>query len=644
VADNLANKILRAHLLEGDLALGAEIGIRIDQTLTQDATGTLAYLQFEAMGIPRVKTELSVSYVDHNMLQSDFRNADDHQYLQTVAARIGVYYSRPGNGICHQVHLERFGAPGKTLLGSDSHTPTSGGLGSIAIGAGGLDVAVAMGGGPFYLTTPKIVGVKLMGRLQPWVAAKDIILEMLRRLSVKGGFGRIFEYYGPGIECLDVPARSTICNMGAELGATCSLFPSDAQTFEYLQAQGRAQDWVELHPDKGCDYDEEIVINLDKLEPMVAQPHNPDNVVPVKQVAGLKLDQVCVGSCTNSSYHDLAICANTLKGRTVADNVSMTLTPGSRNVFTQIAENGMLADIISAGARVLESACGPCIGMGQAPPSGGYSLRTFNRNFQGRSGTRDANVFLCSPEVAAASAVTGVLTDPRDLGVYPQVEMPSSYHADDRLIIPPAADSAAVEVRRGPNIVPLEELDALPANLSCTVALKTGDNISTDHIMPAGARVLPYRSNIPAISKFVFEAVDPAFADRSLGLKDSGGSAIIGGSNYGQGSSREHAGLAPRFLGVRFKIVKDYARIHKANLINFGILPLVFADPQDYERIEAGDRLEINDLPGQLRSGSRVQVLNTSQGYEIDTIADLSPREVEILLAGGKLNYTRNQS
>lgn len=639
--DNLATKILRAHLVEGALGPGAEIGIRIDQTLTQDATGTLAYLQFEAMGLPHVKTELSVSYVDHNMLQSDFRNADDHQYLQTVGSKFGVYYSRPGNGICHQVHLERFSKPGRTLLGSDSHTPTSGGVGMIAIGAGGLDVAVAMGGGPFYLTTPKIVGVKLTGKLQPWVAAKDIILEMLRRLSAKGGFGRIFEYYGPGVACLDVPARSTVCNMGAELGATCSLFPSDQETLKYFKAQGRPGDWSEHHADEGCDYDEHVEINLDELEPLVAKPHNPDNVVPVREVAGVKLDQVCVGSCTNSSYHDLAICANVLRGQTVAANVSMTLTPGSRNVFMQIAENGMLADIIAAGARVLESACGPCIGMGQAPPSGGYSLRTFNRNFQGRSGTKDANVFLCSPEVAAVSAIRGVLTDPREFGAYPHVEMPERYHADDKLILAPAADSASVEVKRGPNIVPLEDLEPLSDSLSCTVALKTGDNISTDHIMPAGAKVLPFRSNIPGISKFVYEAVDPGFSDRCLELKASGGSAVIGGSNYGQGSSREHAGLAPRFLGVRFKIVKDYARIHKANLINFGILPLTFANPADYDRLEQGDRLEISNVIEQIKAGERVTVRNSSKGYDFTTIADLSDRDKSILLAGGKLNFTR---
>jgi aconitate hydratase len=641
MADNLATKILKAHLVEGVLAPGREIGLRIDQTLTQDATGTLAYLQFEAMGIPRVMTELSVSYVDHNMLQSDFRNADDHMYLQTAAAKFGVFFSRPGNGICHQVHLERFGAPGKTLLGSDSHTPTGGGLGMVAMGAGGLDVAVAMGGGAFYTPCPKILGVKLTGKLQPWVAAKDIILEMLRRLTAKGGFGKIIEYYGPGLSGLDVPARATICNMGAELGATCSLFPSDAQTKTFLEAMDRGGVWEEWLPDAGCTYDENLEINLDELEPLIAQPHNPDKVVTVREVAGKVLNQVCVGSCTNSSYHDLALCAVVLKGQVVAPNVSMTLTPGSRNVFNQIAADGMLADIIAAGARILESACGPCIGMGQAPPSKGVSLRTFNRNFIGRSGTKDADVYLCSPEVAVVSAITGVITDPRDFGAYPHVQVPQKYIVDDRMIITPPADPSSVEVVRGPNIIPLETLDAMPETLSCTVVLKAGDNISTDHIMPAGAKVLPLRSNIPAISEYVYFAVDPTFHDRALALKEQGGSAVIGGSNYGQGSSREHAGLAPRYLGTRFKIVKDFARIHKANLINFGILPLQFKDPADYDRISQGDRLVIEHVPAQLKAGGDVLVRNATQGYEFATLAGLSQQDIEILLAGGKLNHTR---
>jgi aconitate hydratase len=642
MADNVATKILKAHLVQGELVAGEEIGLRIDQTLTQDATGTLAYLQFEAIGIPRVRTEVSVSYVDHNMLQSDFRNADDHLYLQSAAAKYGVYFSRPGNGICHQVHLERFGAPGKTLLGSDSHTPTCGGLGMVAMGAGGLDVAVAMGGGAFYTPCPKVVGVKLTGALQPWVAAKDIILEMLRRLTTKGGFGKIFEYYGPGIECLDVPARSTICNMGAELGATCSLFPSDHHTKTFLEAMGRGASWQECIADPGCTYDENLEINLDALEPLIAQPHNPDKVVPVRDVAGLKLNQVCIGSCTNSSYHDLALSAMVLKGQVVAPNVSMTLTPGSRSVFNQIAADGMLADIISAGARILESACGPCIGMGQAPPSKGISLRTFNRNFIGRSGTKDADVYLCSPEVAAVSAITGVITDPRDFGAYPQVKLPVKYIIDDRMIIPPPEDPGAVEIVRGPNIVPLETLDPLPERLSCTVVLKTGDNISTDHIMPAGTKVLPLRSNIPAISEFVYNAVDPTFPQRALAQKDLGGSVVIGGANYGQGSSREHAGLAPRYLGTRFKIVKDFARIHKANLINFGILPLKFKDAADYDRVSQGDRLVIEHVPAQLKQGGDVIVRNETQGYDFATVSDLSPQDVEILLAGGKLNQTRH--
>jgi len=644
MADNVATKILKAHLVEGELVPGKEIGLRIDQTLTQDATGTMAALQFEAMGIPRVKTELSVSYVDHNMLQSDFRNADDHLYLQTVAAKYGIYFSRPGNGICHQVHLERFGAPGKTLLGSDSHTPTGGGLAMVAMGAGGLDVAVAMGGGPFYTPCPKIVGVKLTGALPPWVASKDIILEMLRRLTAKGGFGKIIEYYGPGIECLDVPARATVCNMGAELGATCSLFPSDHHTQQFLKAMQRGDVWQELLPDDGCDYDEHIEINLSELEPLIAQPHNPDKVVPVREVAGKKLNQVCIGSCTNSSYHDLAVSAAILRDNVVAPNVSMTLTPGSKNVFNQIAADGYLTDIIAAGARILESACGPCIGMGQAPPSGGVSLRTFNRNFVGRSGTKDAFVYLCSPEVAAVSAIRGEITDPRDFGEYPHIDIPESFIIDDRMIIPPAEKPEDVEVVRGPNIIPLEPLAPMPDELSCEVVLKTEDNISTDHIMPAGAKVLPLRSNIPEISKFVYHTVDESFHDRAVALKEQGGSAIVGGANYGQGSSREHAGLAPRYLGMRFKIVKDFARIHRANLINFGILPLLFEDPADYDRINQGDRLVIKNVHQQLKSGSRVIVTNETQGYDFNTRAELSARDIAILLAGGKLNYTREQA
>ena len=644
MGDSVATKILRQHLVDGEIAPGNEIGIRIDQTLHQDATGTMVMLELEAMGLDRVKTELSVTYVDHNMLQSDFRNADDHRYLQSVAQKLGIHYSRPGNGICHQVHLERFGAPGRTLLGSDSHTPTGGGLGMIAIGAGGLDVAVAAGGGAYYLPCPKIIGVRLTGKLQPWVASKDIILEMLRRLTVKGGFGKIFEYHGPGIECLDVPARSTVCNMGAELGATTSLFPSDWQTKKYLEAMGRGEVWQELMPDTDAGYDELIEINLDELEPLIAKPSNPDLVVPVREVAGTKLHQVCVGSCTNSSYHDLAICANVLKDNIVADNVSMTLTPGSRNVFNEIAANGMLADIIAAGARILESACGPCIGMGQAPPSQGVSLRTFNRNFLGRSGTKDAYVYLCSPEVAAVSALRGEITDPRDWGEYPAVEMPEQYLVDDRMIIDPPADASAVVVERGPNIVPLEDFTATPDGIEAEVILKTADNISTDHIMPAGAKVLPYRSNIPEISKFTFGVVDSEFHDRAMAMKENGGSIIIGGSNYGQGSSREHAAIAPRYLGVKAVIVKDFARIHWNNLINFGIVPLQFADPADYDSVAQGDRLAIRDLHSQIRNGSEVRVDNLTKGTSFTATHSLSGRQVHVLLAGGLINTVKEAS
>jgi aconitate hydratase len=641
MGDSTAAKILKSHLVDGELIAGSEIGIRIDQTLHQDATGTMVMLELEAMGLKRVKTELSVTYVDHNMLQNDFRNADDHRYLQSVAQKLGIHYSRPGNGICHQVHLERFGAPGRTLLGSDSHTPTNGGLGMIAIGAGGLDVAVAAGGGAYYLPCPSIVGVKLTGSLRPWVASKDIILEMLRRLTVKGGFGKIFEYFGPGIACLDVPARSTVCNMGAELGATTSLFPSDERTLQYLTAMGRGEVWQELLPDADAHYDELIEINLDELVPLIAQPSNPDLVVPVSQVAGTKLHQVCVGSCTNSSFHDLAICANVLKGQVVADNVSMTLTPGSKNVFNEIAANGMLADIIGAGARILESACGPCIGMGQAPPSQGVSLRTFNRNFLGRSGTKDAYVYLCSPEVAAVSALRGEITDPRDFGEYPAVEAPEKYLIDDRMIIAPPEDGSTAIVERGPNIIPLDEFSATPDLIESTVILKTADNISTDHIMPAGSKVLPFRSNIPEISKFTYYLVDPDFHDRALALKDSGGSIIIGGSNYGQGSSREHAAIAPRYLGVTAVIVKDFARIHWTNLINFGIVPLQFASPADYDTVAQGDRLAIRGLHAQMRSGAQIQVDNLTKGTSFMTKHTLSSRQVEVLLAGGLINSVK---
>jgi aconitate hydratase len=641
---NLTQKIIKKHLVDGIMDPGQEVGIRIDQTLTQDATGTMAYLQYEAMGIPRVKTKLSVSYVDHNMLQAGFENADDHRYLQSVAAKYGVYFSKPGNGICHQVHLERFGRPGMTLLGSDSHTPTNGGIGMLAIGAGGLDVAVAMGGGPFYMTMPRVVGIKLTGKLQPWVTAKDVILEMLRRLTVKGGVGKIMEYYGPGVKTLTVPERSTITNMGAELGATTSIFPSDEMTKRYLTAQARAKDYAPAGPDEGCDYDEHIKINLSELEPLIAQPHSPDNVVKVKDVEGLKVDQVCIGSCTNSSIRDLMVSAAVLKGKTVAPNLSMTVTPGSKQVFEMIAANGALTDIIASGARILESACGPCIGMGQAPPSGGVSVRSFNRNFEGRAGTRDANVYLSSPETAVACAVKGKITDPRKLGKMPPLKIPTKFHIDDRNIMAPAKKPEFVEILRGPNIQPCPVQEPLADTVNAEVLIKLGDNITTDHIMPAGAQVLPLRSNIPKISEYVFYRVDETFPKRAREAKAKGGGVIVGGDNYGQGSSREHAALAPMFLGVKAVLAKTFARIHWANLINFGIPPLVFANAADYDKVEKGDRIEIGDLVSALRGGRNVTVKNATKGIEFAMKYNLSDRQKEILIAGGLLNYTRQQA
>jgi len=631
MGQNLTQKILGDHLVSGTLEPESEIGLRIDQTLTQDATGTMAYLQLEALGVDRVKTDLSLSYVDHNTLQSDFRNADDHRYLQTVAARYGVYFSRPGNGICHQVHLERFAKPGGTLLGSDSHTPTAGGLGMIAMGAGGLDVAVAMAGGPFYLPCPRVVGIKLTGSLRDWVTGKDVILEVLRRLTVKGGVGRIMEYFGPGVATLDVPSRATITNMGAELGATTSIFPVDRVSRAFLAAQDREGDFRELAADADATYDEVVEIDLSQLVPLIAQPHMPDRVVPVAEIAGLKVDQVCVGSCTNSSYRDMHMLAALLKGKHVAKTVSLTVSPGSKQVLEMMAQDGSLFDIIGAGARIMESA---------APPSGGVSVRTFNRNFEGRSGTKDAQVYLCSPEIAAATALAGEITDPRVLGEYPRIEYPDHFLIDDRSIIPPPEDGTTVDIARGPNIVPLKLKEPLGDELRGKVLLKVGDNITTDHIMPAGARVLPYRSNIPKIAEFVYDGVDPDFPERA---KKEGGGFIVGGANYGQGSSREHAGLAPAYLGVRAKIVKGYARIHRANLINFGIVPLMFAHPDDYEGIAQGDELLIAEVRNQLKSRRRVVVKNVTSGREIECSHDLSPREVEIVLAGGKLNYTRQE-
>jgi aconitate hydratase len=640
MAQNLVQKILEAHLVEGKLVAGEEIGIRIDQTLTQDATGTMAYLQFEAMGIPRVKTKLSVSYVDHNMLQTGFENADDHRFLQSVAAKYGIYFSRPGNGICHQVHLERFAEPGATLLGSDSHTPTGGGMGSLAIGAGGLDVAVAMGGGAFYLTMPKIVGVELRGKLQPWVTAKDIILEMLRRLTVKGGVGRIFEYCGEGVSQLTVPERATITNMGAELGATTSVFPSDERTREYLRAQGRESVWRPLASDPDATYDAQVVIDLDQLEPLVAQPQSPDNVVPARTLKGTKVAQVAVGSCTNSSFHDLMIVAAVLRDRIVNPDVSMVVTPGSRQVFEMVSRAGGLTDMIAAGARILESACGPCIGMGQAPPTGGVSVRSFNRNFPGRSGTPNDKVYLASPETATACAVRGEITDPRELGDYPQIAWPERFHVDDRMILAPSPQPEKIEILRGPNIKPLPIAQPLADRLEGKVLIKVGDNITTDHIMPAGAKILPLRSNIPAIAEYVFAYVDANFVKRA---KEAGGGFIVGGSNYGQGSSREHAALAPMYLGVKAVLAKSFARIHWANLVNFGILPLVFASEADYDRLRPDDQLEIVGAREALSAGRFFQVRNVTQGYEFAVQYNLSERQRHILLAGGLLNFVRNQ-
>ena len=633
---SLTHKILRDHLVSGKLKAGEEIGIKIDQTLTQDATGTMAYLQFEAMGLPTVRTELSVSYVDHNMLQTGFENADDHVYLRTVAAKHGILFSKPGNGICHQVHLERFAAPGKTLLGSDSHTPTSGGMGSLAIGAGGLDVAVAMGGGPFYMECPKVLGVELTGKLQPWVASKDIILEMLRRLTVKGGVGRIIEYHGEGAKSLTVPDRATVTNMGAELGATTSIFPSDENTKRYLRAQGRGAVFRSMKPDPTAQYDETMTIDLDTLGPMIACPSSPDNVKPIAEVEGTVLAQVCVGSCTNSSIMDLDTVADVLEGKKVAAGMDLTLTPGSRQVFEMIANNGSLGALIGSGARVLESACGPCIGMGQAPPTGAASLRTFNRNFEGRSGTPGDKVYLCSPEVAAASSLAGTITDPRKLGAPPSKKLPSKFLVDDGMILHPSADPGSVTVVRGPNIKPVPAAPLPPDTLEGAVLLKIGDNISTDHILPAGAKVLPLRSNIPAISEFTLTRVDPTFPARA---KAAGGGFLLGGENYGQGSSREHAAIVMMYLGVRGVIAKSFARIHFANLINFGVLPLTLANASDYEHISQGDKLSISGVHGSLAAGALSA--RHGGGAPIPLKASLTERQREIYLAGGLLNHTK---
>ena len=638
----LAQKIIKKHLLSGEMKVGSEIGLKIDQTLTQDATGTMAYLEFEAMGVPRVKTERSVAYVDHNTLQAGFENADDHRFIQSEAKKHGIYFSRPGNGICHQVHLERFGIPGKTLIGSDSHTPTGGGIGMLAMGAGGLDVAVAMGGGPYYIQMPKIVFVELTGKLPAWVSAKDVILEVLRILTVKGGVGKVLEYGGEGVSSLSVPERATITNMGAELGATTSVFPSDEVTRAFLEAQGRGKDWTELQPDSDAKYDETLHINLSKLQPMAACPHSPDAVKTVKELGPIKIDQVCIGSCTNSSYRDMMRVASMLKGKTVNAGVSLTISPGSRQVFHMLAENGALADMIDAGARVLECACGPCIGMGQSPNSAGISLRTFNRNFLGRSGTADAQIYLVSPETAAASAVAGVLTDPRTLGKEKPIATPEHFDIDDNMIIPPASPEEAlkIEILRGPNIKDFPKTSPLAADIKAKALLKVGDNITTDHIMPAGAKILPFRSNIPYMSQFCFAVCDKAFPER---CKQYGTGIIVGGSNYGQGSSREHAALVPLYLGIKAVIAKSFARIHCANLANAGILPLVFADEKDYDSIDQMDDLELPGIRDAVANGGKIIVRNRAKGTEVEVKAVLSERQREIVLAGGLLDYTREQ-
>lgn len=639
----LAQKIIHHHLASGEMTAGGEIGLKIDQTLTQDATGTMAYLEFEAMGVPRVKTERSVAYIDHNTLQTGFENADDHRFIQSVAKKHGIYFSRPGNGICHQVHLERFGIPGKTLIGSDSHTPTGGGLGMLAMGAGGLDVAVAMGGGAYYIAMPKILEIRLTGKLSPWVSAKDVILEVLRRLTVKGGVGKIVEYTGPGVASLTVPERATITNMGAELGATTSIFPSDEVTRAFLKAQGRETDWTALKADDDAVYDETVSIDLSALTPMAACPHSPDAVKKVDEIGAMKVDQVCIGSCTNSSYLDLMHVASILKGKTVHPEVSLAIAPGSKQVYNMLARNGALADLIAAGARVLECACGPCIGMGQAPNSGGVSLRTFNRNFEGRSGTADAQVYLVSPETAAASALTGVLTNPQTLGEEAPVPLPEHFLINDNMVLAPASEEEAgsVEILRGPNIKPFPTTTALPEHIEARALLKVGDNITTDHIMPAGAKILPYRSNIPYLSNFCFAVCDKEFPVR---CREYGKGIVIGGANYGQGSSREHAALVPLYLGVKAVIAKSFARIHCANLANAGILPLVFQNEADYATVDQMDELELPDIRTAIRENQKIIVSNKTKGTSFEAQAVLSERQRAMVLAGGLLNYTREQS
>lgn len=639
----IGQKLIKSHLVSGEMIPGTEIGLRIDQTLTQDATGTMAYLEFEAMGVERVRTELSVAYIDHNTLQTGFENADDHRFIQSVAKKRGLLFSKPGNGICHQIHLERFGKPGKTLIGSDSHTPTGGGIGMLAIGAGGLDVAVAMGGGTYYTTMPKMTLIRLSGKLSPWVGAKDIILEVLRIMSVKGGVGKIIEYGGEGVKTLSVPERATITNMGAELGATTSVFPSDEITKSFLKAQGREEDWSELKPDPDAKYDEIIDIDLSALEPMAAMPHMPDNVKKVSEIGNIEISQVCIGSCTNSSLLDLLKVAAILKGKKVAPNVSLTISPGSMQVLNMLSLDGALSDILGAGARLLECACGPCIGMGQSPQSKGVSLRTFNRNFEGRSGTADAGIYLVSPEVAAASALTGCLTDPRTLGEMPEIKLPERFIINDNMIEKPASieEADSVEIKYGPNIKPFPTSVELPESIEAPAILKVGDNITTDHIMPAGAKILPYRSNIPYLSNFCFRQCDEKFSER---CKAAGKGFIIGGANYGQGSSREHAALVPLYLGIKAVIAKSFARIHCANLINAGIMPFTFADGSDYDRIDTDDTLALEGIREKIADGKPVTLKNLTKGEEYALNYDYSDRQTAMILAGGLLNYTKNLS
>ena len=636
----IAQKIIKNHLISGEMKVGSEIALRIDQTLTQDATGTMAYLEFEAIGIPRVRTELSVAYIDHNTLQSGFENADDHRYIQSVAKKFGLRFSRPGNGICHQVHLERFGIPGKTLIGSDSHTPTGGGIGMLAFGAGGMDVAVAMGGGAYYITMPKMYKVNLTGKLRPWVSAKDVSLEILRILSVKGGVGAIIEWGGEGIKTLSVPERATITNMGTELGATTSIFPSDEITRQFLEAEGRGDVYVPLESDPDAEYDRIIDIDLSTLEPMLACPHSPDNIKTARSLSDKKVNQVCIGSCTNSSLRDMLRVAAILKGKKIADSVSLSVSPGSKQVLTMLADCGALSDMIAAGARILECACGPCIGMGFSPESEGVSLRTFNRNFEGRSGTRDASVYLVSPELAAASALTGYITDPRDLGEYPEIEMPEAFKINDSAIILPAPEEEAkdLEVLRGPNIKPFPQTAPLEDTINAKLTLKVGDNITTDHIMPAGAKILPYRSNIPFLSKFCFGVCDESFPERA---KEAGSNIVLGGTNYGQGSSREHAALVPLYLGVKAVVAKSFARIHAANLINAGILPLTLENPDDYDALAQGDDLELSNVFEALEKG-RMTLTDKTNGKVCTLVCELSERQIGILRAGGLLPYTKN--